>query len=77
MYIRVSVYPDNKKESVVVLGENRLEIKVKEPAERNLANSRVKELLALRYKIDIKQVRLISGHQSSRKIFSLPDQLTH
>jgi uncharacterized protein YggU (UPF0235/DUF167 family) len=73
MYIRVAVYPSSKRESVEEVGENRLEIKVKEPAERNLANVRVKELLALKYQIEVKQVRLVSGHQNSRKIFSIPD----
>jgi uncharacterized protein YggU (UPF0235/DUF167 family) len=73
MYVRVAVYPNNKKEEVNTLGEQRFEIKVKEPAERNLANVRVRELLAEVYKVEIKQVRLVSGHQNSRKIFSLPD----
>jgi uncharacterized protein YggU (UPF0235/DUF167 family) len=73
MYVRVAVYPGSKKESVTPQGEHRFEMKVKEPAERNLANVRVKELLAEVYKIEVKQVRLVSGHQNSRKIFALPD----
>lgn len=77
MYVRVAVYPGNKHESVKVLGEHRFEIKVKEPAERNLANVRIKELLALEYKVEVKAVRLVSGHQNSRKIFAVPDPLTN
>ncbi len=73
MYVRVAVYPGNKREEIKVLGEHRFEIKVKEPAERNLANVRVKELLAEVYKVEQKQVRMVSGHQNSRKIFSIPD----
>jgi uncharacterized protein YggU (UPF0235/DUF167 family) len=76
MYIRVAVYPGTKRETVEKLGENRFEIKVKEPAERNLANARVKELLAVEYGVEVKTVRLVSGHQNSRKIFALPDPLT-
>ncbi|MAZ56664.1 hypothetical protein CL653_02645 [bacterium] len=71
MYVKVRVYPGAKKEEVREVGENRLEIKVREPAERNLANTRIKELLAERYKEPIKKVRLISGHQSPSKMFSI------
>lgn len=73
MYIRVVVYPSAKKEEVINTGEQRFEIKVKEQALRNLANTRVIELLALHYQINPKLVRIVSGHHSSRKIFSLPD----
>jgi uncharacterized protein YggU (UPF0235/DUF167 family) len=52
-------------------------MKVKEPAERNLANIRVKELLAREYAVEVKAVRLVSGHQNSRKIFAVPDSLTN
>jgi uncharacterized protein YggU (UPF0235/DUF167 family) len=77
MYVRVAVYPGNKRESITKLGELRFEIKVKEPAERNLANSRVKELLAEEYGVETRAVRLVSGHQNSRKIFAIPDPLTN
>ncbi len=73
MYVRAAVYPGSKKESVTKLGDHRFEVKVKEPAERNLANVRVRELLAEVYKVEQKQVRMVSGHQNSRKIFSIPD----
>lgn len=77
MYVRVAVYPGSKRENVTLLGEHRFEIKVKEPAERNLANLRVKELLAEVYNVEVKQVRLVSGHQNSRKIFAIPDSVTN
>ena len=74
MYVRVAVYPNAKKEEVLLRGEHRYEIRVKEPAERNLANARIIELLALQYNVGPKAVRIISGHHSSRKIFSVPDK---
>ena len=77
MYVRVAVYPGNKNETVKSLGEHRFEMKVKEPAERNLANIRVKELLAREYAVEVKAIRLVSGHQNSRKIFAVPDPLTN
>ena len=75
MYVRVSVYPSAKKEVVLNIGDNRYEIRVKEPAERNLANARLIELLAVEYKVSPKSIRIVSGHHSSRKIFSLTDDL--
>lgn len=73
MYVRVAVYPNAKKEEVLSKGEHRYEIRVKEPAERNLANARITELLAEQYDVNPKLVRIISGHHSSRKIYSVPD----
>jgi uncharacterized protein YggU (UPF0235/DUF167 family) len=75
MYVRVAVYPASKRETFTEQGEHRYEIKVKEPAERNLANKRVKELLALHYKTAESSVRLVSGHQNSRKIFAVADEV--
>ena len=74
MYVRVVVYPGAKKESIISTGDNRFEVKVKAPAERNLANVRTKEMVASEYQIDPKKVRLISGHQSPRKIFSIEEE---
>ncbi len=73
MYVRVVVYPGGKKEVIVQTGDHRYEIRVKEPAERNLANSRVIEMIALAYSVNPKTVRIVSGHHTSRKILSLPD----
>ncbi len=73
MYIRVSVYPNAKKEELIENGQDKCEVRVKEPAERNLANSRVMEILALQYRKNKKSIRLVSGHHSSRKIFSIED----
>jgi len=75
MYLRVLAVPKAKKEVVTKKKENYFEISVKEPAERNLANNRIKEILAQMFSVSPKAVRLVSGHQSSRKIFSLPDDI--
>lgn len=74
MYIRVEVYPGTKKERVSEVGENRLEIWVKAPAERNLANQRAREILADKYQKSLAKVRIVSGHHSPRKIFSIDDE---
>lgn len=71
MYIKVKVQASSKKEKVENKGENRYLISVKEPAERNLANTRVCEIIASVYNINPKSIRIISGHQSPSKILSV------
>ncbi len=73
MYIRVVVYPGAKREPVAVMAPLRYSISVREPAAQNAANRRVRELIAAAYEVPVSQVKIISGHQHSRKILSLPD----
>lgn len=74
MYVRVKTYPGCKKELVVRLAEHRFEIHVKAPAEQNLANRRVQELLAVEYNVTPRAVRLVSGHRTQTKIFDVINQ---
>ena len=71
MYIRVKVLAGVKKELVKSLGENRLEIHVKEPAEANLANKRVIELVSERLGVSVKKVKIINGHHHPVKLLSV------
>jgi len=71
MYIKVKVFPKSKKESFVVISENKFEIKVKEKAERNSANKRVVELIAEYFEIEQKKVKIVSGHHSPSKMLSV------
>jgi uncharacterized protein YggU (UPF0235/DUF167 family) len=75
MYVRVSVLPGAKREYCKEVGEARYEIAVKAPAERNLANIRVREILAEKLQISGRQLRLIAGHQSQRKIYSIMSEV--
>jgi len=77
MYIKVKVEAGSKKEKTEKKSDNRYIISIKEPAERNLANTRVCEVIASIYKINTKAVRIISGHQSPNKILSvnIPESL--
>ena len=74
MYIRVRVSAGAKKESFTQTAEDSFLVSVKEPAEQNLANKRVLELVAKHYSIEPKQIRIISGHHSPGKILSVPDR---
>jgi uncharacterized protein YggU (UPF0235/DUF167 family) len=71
MYVKVDVFPKHKKEQIKVIKEDWLEICVKEPAEQNLANYRVREIVARQYGVKTTETRIIAGHQSRRKIISL------
>ncbi len=71
MYIKVKVFAGTRKEKVKEVGENRYEIHVKEPAERNMANSRIIALVAELYKISPKAVKIFSGHHSPSKLLSI------
>lgn len=71
MYVKVKVQAGAKKETIIKKNKETYLISVKQPAERNLANTRVCELLALSLGIPIKNIRIISGHQSPSKILSI------
>jgi len=63
--------PNAKKERVTKLADLRFEIRVKEPAERNLANHRVRELLADHFGVTKGDVQLVTGHHSRVKMFDV------
>ncbi len=71
MYVKVRVQAGAKKEKIEIVSEKRLKISVKEPAEQNLANKRVIELVAQHFKIPKARVRIKSGHHSPSKILSV------
>ena len=71
MYIKVRATPKAKKETREKKAADHFLIAVKEPAERGGANARVREILAEEFQIPIARVRLISGHTSPSKIFSV------
>lgn len=73
MYIRIRVVAGAKKELLETTGEDSFLVSVKQPAEQNLANRRVLELVAGHFNVEAKQIRIISGHHSSGKILSIPD----
>jgi len=71
MYIKVKVRAGAKKETVVKKNKDTYIVSVRELAERNMANRRVCEIVAGLFEINIKAVRIISGHQSPSKILSV------
>ena len=71
MYIRVRVTADAKKERVVREDKDTFYIHVKEPAQQNFANKRIREILAQELSVPISSVKLLTGHRSSSKMYSI------
>lgn len=72
MYIKVRVIAGARKEEVTEKGPDSFVFKLKEPAERNLANKRVLEILRERY--PNREVKIINGHHSPAKLISIDDK---
>ncbi|HEY0964761.1 MAG TPA: DUF167 domain-containing protein [Candidatus Paceibacterota bacterium] len=71
MYVKVHVYPGMKKERVTETAKDHYELVVKEPAERNAANGRVRELIAELYGVPVGKVRIVTGHRSPSKLLEI------
>ncbi|MDE2173264.1 MAG: DUF167 domain-containing protein [Patescibacteria group bacterium] len=70
MYIKVFVTPGAKRERVEEKG-GVLAIAVKEPAQGNRANDRVRELVARRLGLPFEKVCILTGHRSRGKLLSV------
>ena len=70
MYIKVRVKPEAKRDTITKLG-GTFHVEVKDKAIRNLANNKARELVAGHFGVEPKTIRIISGHRSPSKIFSI------
>jgi len=73
MYIHVKVTAGAKRESLKAKNTDHYEIQVCEPAERNMANIRVIELVAIHLGIPKSHVRIINGHHNPSKLLSIKE----
>ena len=71
MYVKVKVTAGARKEKLTQTSEDHFEISVRERAERNMANTRVREMVAEFFTTTIGKTKIISGHHSPGKIFSV------
>lgn len=69
MYIKVKVTTKAKKEKLEQKSKDHFLVSVKEPAEANLANRRVIDII--KEFLNVKNVKIISGHHSPSKILSV------
>lgn len=61
------VTPGVRRERVIREDGHRWRIAVREPAEDNAANDRVRAIIAGAYVVSLVRVRIVKGHRSSRK----------
>ncbi len=71
MLIKVKVFADSKKTGIIKKSEDSFEVRVKEKAERGLANKAVVAVLVLYFNISTSKVRLIRGARKRNKIFKI------
>ncbi len=71
MYVRVRVKAGARKESFSAVNETTFAIAVREPAEQNAANHRVKTLLALYFEVSPRNLQLLTGHHSPHKLYEI------
>ena len=71
MYIKVRVKPASRTESVVKQSDDHYVISVKEKAERNLASTRVLDILKGMFPGQL--VRIIHGHQGPSKLVAVDE----
>lgn len=73
MEVRVRVTPGGRRERVTKLSETELQVVVREPAERNAANSRVREIVAETFGVLPRSVHIRTGHKSHTKVYTIGD----
>ena len=71
MKITVIAKPSACEEKVEKVSENEYKVSVKEPAKEGRANWAIERALGNYFKISPLRVRIISGHQSRRKIVEI------
>ncbi len=75
MYIKVVAKTQAKKESLIKKSKDHFLISVKEKAERNMANKRIIEILALFFEVQKGKIRIINGHHHPHKLIVVEDAL--
>jgi uncharacterized protein YggU (UPF0235/DUF167 family) len=76
MYLRVTVTPGSRKEALVKSKELVWHVSVKEKAEQNRANERVRTLIARECGVPLAHVRILTGHHSRSKMISVDTDIT-
>ncbi len=71
MIVTVRASPGSRRERVEVTKEGVFVMAVREEAQNGAATGRVRTLLAQHYKVGIKNVRIVSGAQSTTKRFRI------
>lgn len=71
MYVKARVAAGAKREEFSRDSDTHFTIAVREKAERNAANTRVRELIARHFGVPAGKVRIVNGHQSPSKLLDV------
>lgn len=71
MLVRVTVTAGARKERVIHVDEVTLTVTVREKAEGNKANTRVREIVAEIFHMPFGKVRMLSGHRTRTKVIRI------
>ncbi len=71
MFLRITAIPGAKREELVKEKEDSWRIAVREPAQNNLANDRIRTLVARELSVSLSKVRILTGHHSRSKMISV------
>ncbi len=71
MFIKVKVFPNQKKQKIIKKSKDSFEIRVKQKAEKNQANYAVFRVLASYFNLPISCFQIIKGQKSKNKIFKI------
>ena len=68
MYIKIKVHTNQNKEKLEKVSEDRFECFMKEKAENNAANKKLRELLSEYFGISQGSIKIVKGHHMPNKI---------
>lgn len=71
MFIRIYATPDAKQERIEKESDDAWRISVREPASQNMANERIRTLIAREFGVSISSVRILTGHRARSKLLSV------
>jgi len=65
--VTVTTFPSSKKEKFIAVAPDAFEAYVREPAQHNMANTRVRELVAAFFAVPVSSVIISTGHRARKK----------
>ena len=71
MLIKIKVTSEAKKDGIVKKSNDSYQVNVREKAERGMTNQKVKQILAIYFKVAEGKIRLIKGGKKQNKIFDI------
>lgn len=71
MHVKVRVEAGARRERVVKISEDVFAISVREAAQHNAANERIRMIIGMRFGVPLRAVRILKGQRSPTKILSV------